>query len=403
MTETVIIVGASHAGAQAIDSLRRDGFKGRIVLIGDEPYLPYQRPPLSKKYLLGELPLERLAIRAATFYEQHQVEVKLNTRVIAIEINSQLVKLSDGSDLHYDKLILCVGSRVRKLTCPGSELAGVHYVRTVDDIKRMQPELTPGKRMVVIGAGYIGLETAAAARKLGLEVIVLEMADRCLNRVTAPVVSEFYVRRHAQSGVRVVANTRVDALLGTQRVEAVQCADGTIIPADIVVVGIGIIAETELARAAGLKCGNGIVVDEHCRTSDPNIYAAGDCTDHPSVRYGDRVRLESVDNAVEQARVAAANICGKSIQHAHTPWFWSDQYEVKLQTAGLLQGHDKQVVRGDPTSGQFSVWYLKGDEVLAVDAINKPGDFMTGKRWIGERKHLDAAKLCDAAQDLKTL
>jgi 3-phenylpropionate/trans-cinnamate dioxygenase ferredoxin reductase subunit len=403
MTETVIIVGASHAGAQAIDSLRREGFKGRIVLVGDESYLPYQRPPLSKKYLLGELPIERLAIRAATFYEQHQVDKRLNTRATRIDPAQKLLRLGDGSELSYDKLILCVGSRVRKLTCPGSTLKGVHYVRTVDDIKQMQPEFGPGKRMVVIGAGYIGLETAAAARKLGLEVVVLEMADRCLNRVTAPVVSDFYTRRHAQAGVQLLVNTRVEALLGAQQVEAVQCAGGETIPADIVVVGVGIVPEVELAQAAGIKCDNGIVVDQHCCTSDPNIYAAGDCTNHPSIRYGGRVRLESVDNAVEQARVAASCICGKSIEHAHTPWFWSDQYEVKLQTAGLMQGHDVQVVRGDPQSGQFSVWYFKEGELLAVDAINRPGDFMTAKRWIGERKHPDPVKVADVAQDLKTL
>src|SRR5712671_630661 len=250
MTETVIIVGASHAGAQAIDSLRREGFKGRIVLVGDEPYLPYQRPPLSKKYLLGELALERLAIRAPTFYEQHRVEVLLNTRATAIEAQQQKLRLSDGRELHYDKLILCVGSRVRKLACSGGDLQGVHYVRTVDDIKRMQSEIAPGKHMVVIGAGYIGLETAAAARKLGLNVVVLEMADRCLNRVTAPVVSEFYVRRHAQSEVRILANTRVDAVLGTQQVEGVLCADGTKFPAELVVVGVGIVPEIELAQTA---------------------------------------------------------------------------------------------------------------------------------------------------------
>lgn len=403
MTETVIIVGASHAGAQAVDTLRREGFKGHIVLVGDEPYLPYQRPPLSKKYLLGELPLERLAIRAPTFYAQHQVDVRLNTRARSIDASKQLLRFANGEELAYDRLILCVGSRVRKLTCPGAELAGVHYVRTVDDIEKMRPEFSVDKRMVVIGAGYIGLETAAAARKLGLQVSVLEMADRCLNRVTAPIVSEFYMRRHAQSDVAILTNTRVDALVGNERVEAVHCADGKKIPADIVVVGVGIVPEVELAHDAGLRCENGISVDEHCKTSDPNIYAAGDCTNHPSVRYGGRIRLESVDNAVEQAKVAAANICGKVIRHAHTPWFWSDQYEVKLQTAGLMQNHDELVVRGDPIAGQFSVWYLKAGELLAVDAVNRPGDFMTAKKWIGERKHLDTVKLADITVELKTL
>jgi len=403
----IVIVGASHAGAQAVDTLRREGFKGRLVLIGDEAHLPYQRPPLSKKFLLGEQPLERLGIRQPMFYEQHQVEVRLNTQVTAIHTQTRRLILNNKSEgvreLSYDKLILCTGSRVRRLTCPGADFKGVHYLRTVDDVTGMQPELSAGKRMVVIGAGYIGLETAAAASKLGLEVTVLEMADRCLNRVTASVVSEFYARRHAQSGVRLMVNTRVDALMGDGHVTAVHCADGSRIPADVVVVGVGIIPETEIAQAAGIACENGIIVDEHCRTSDANIYAAGDCTHHPSIRYGGGIRLESVDNAVEQARVAASNICGKIVQHAHTPWFWSDQYEVKLQTAGLMQGHDQQILRGDPASGQFSVWYLKSGELLAVDAINRPGDFMSGKRWIGERKHPDVAKLADTAVGLKTL
>ena len=404
---SIVIVGASHAGAQAVDSLRREGFQGRLVLIGDEPYLPYQRPPLSKKFLLGELPLDRLGIRQSMFYEQHQVELQLATRVTAIDQQTRTLTLAaksgDVTQLGYDSLILCVGSRVRKLTCPGADLKGVHYLRTVDDVVGMQTEMTAGKRMVVIGAGYIGLETAASARKLGLEVTVLEMAERCLNRVTVPLVSEFYAQRHAQAGVQMLLNTRVEALLGEDRVTAVRCADGAQIPADIVVVGVGIIPETALAQAAGLHCDNGIVVDEQCRTSDPHIYAAGDCANHPSMRYGGRMRLESVDNAVEQARVAASNICGKHAQHAHTPWFWSDQYDVKLQTAGLMQGHEQQIVRGDAATGHFSVWYLKSGELLAVDAINRPGDFIIGKRWIGERKHPDAAKLADASVDLKMI
>lgn len=401
--KTVVVVGASHAGAQAVDSLRRDGFAGRIVLVGEESGAPYQRPPLSKKYLLGELPLERLAIRQPVFYEQHRIDLLTGVRVTRIEPNARMVALSHGAPIAYDDLILCVGSRVRKLVCPGAELAGVHYVRTVDDVARLQAEMSAGNKLVVIGAGYIGLETAASARKLGLNVTVLEMAERCLNRVTAPVVSEFYARKHAQEGVRLLTNTRVDALVGETQVTGVRCGDGSVIPADIVVVGVGIVPDTELAKSAGLACDNGIVVDERCRTSVPHIYAAGDCTNHPSVRYGYRVRLESVDNAVEQARVAAAHICGKEIPHAHTPWFWSDQYDVKLQTAGLMQGHDQQVVRGDPDSGHFSVWYLKAGELLAVDAINRPGDFIIGKRWIGERKRPDVAKLADVNVDLKTI
>jgi len=399
---TVVVVGASHAGAQAVDSLRRDGFTGRIVLVGDEPHIPYQRPPLSKKFLLRELPLERLAIRQLSFYEQHGIELMTGTRVTSIEPTVRTLALSDGRTLVYSDLILCVGSRVRRLTCPGSELQGVHYVRTIDDVTLMQSEMGPGKNLVVIGAGYIGLEAAASARKLGMNVTVLEMAERCLNRVTSQIVSAFYARKHADEGVRLLTNARVDALVGETRVTGVQ-SGGSIIPADVVVVGVGIVPDIELAQAAGATCENGIVVDEHCRTSVPHVYSAGDCTNHPSIRYGYRVRLESVDNAVEQARVAAAHICGKEVPHAHTPWFWSDQFDVKLQTAGLLQGHDQQVVRGDPQSGHFSVWYLKAGELLAVDAINRPGDFIIGKRWIGERKFPDASKLADVGVDLKSI
>jgi 3-phenylpropionate/trans-cinnamate dioxygenase ferredoxin reductase subunit len=407
MSHTFVLVGASHAAAAAIDHLRRNGFDGRLVLIGDDPHLPYQRPPLSKKFLLGELTLERLAIRPATFYEQHRVEVRLNTRVTGIDAAERRIQLdANGSveNLQYDKLLLCTGSRARTLTCEGHDLRGVHYVRTASDVVGLQPELAAGKKLIVIGAGYIGLEVAASARKLGVEVTVLEMASRCLNRVTSPVVSEFFARRHAAAGVTLRCNVAVDALHGETHVQAVRCGD-EVLPADVVVAGIGIVPNIALAQAAGLTCENGIVVDSHCRTSDPHIYAAGDCTAHPSVRYGGHVRLESVDNANEQGRVAAANMCDITTEHAHVPWFWSEQYDVRLQTAGLLRDHDRLIVRGDAYAepGQFSVWYLRGDEVLAVDAVNRPGDFMLGKKWIAERKHIAAEQLADIAVDLKSL
>ncbi len=376
---------------------------GRIVLIGDEPHLPYQRPPLSKKFMLGELPVERMALRAASFFEHHNVELRLGNRAVGIDTQSQSVSLADGSQLIYDHLLLSVGSRVRKLTCPGADLAGVRYVRTLDDVTGIRADLAAAKRLVIVGAGFIGLEVAATARQMNVEVVVLEMADRCLNRVTSPLVSAFYAKRHAQSGVRLLTGIQVAAIEGNGRVSSVRCTDGSSFDADIVVAGIGIVPNTDIADAAGIRCENGIVVDEYCRTSSSNVYSAGDCTNHPSNRYGYRVRLESVDNAVEQARVAAASICGKSHSHAHTPWFWSDQYDVKLQTAGLLQGHDVEVVRGDPESNQFSVWYCKANELLAMDAVNRPGEFILAKRWIAERKHVDAARLADPAQDLKSL
>lgn len=402
MTESFIIVGASHASVQAIDTLRREGHSGRIVLVGDEPHLPYNRPPLSKKFLSGELERERLLLRSPQFYEQHAVETRLGVRVTAIDRGAQRLRLGDGTELNYDKLLLCLGSRPRLLKVPGCDLAGLHYLRTLADVEAIRADLPGARRLVVVGAGYIGLEAAASARHLGLDVTVLEMAERPMNRVVAPELSAFYTRRHEREGVRIHCNTSVTAFLGEGRVQAVACGDHEY-PADLVIVGVGILPDVSLAAAAGLRCDNGVWVDEQCRTSDPNVYAAGDCTNHPSVRYGRRVRLESVDNAVEQAKTAASGMCGKAARHEHVPWFWSDQYDVKLQIAGLSQGYDRAVLRGDPDTGSFALYYLAHGELLAVDAVNSPRDFMTGKRWIGERKHPDAVRLADPAVDLKTL
>ncbi|HEX5650209.1 MAG TPA: FAD-dependent oxidoreductase [Steroidobacteraceae bacterium] len=402
--KTVVIVGASHAAVQAIDTLRREGHVGRIVLIGDEAFLPYNRPPLSKKYLSGELERERLLLRSPHFYEQHHVEVKLGVRVTAIDRTDQRLRLGDGQELRYDKLLLCIGSRNRLLDVPGKDLRGIHYLRTMADVDGIRAGLGAAKRLVVVGAGYIGLETAASARHLGLEVTVLEMADRPMNRVVAPEISEFYRSRHEREGVRVLCNMCVSSFAGTDdgRVRGVVCGDDEF-ACDLVVVGVGILPETALPASAGLKCDNGISVDEQCQTSDPNIYAAGDCTSHPSLRYGRRLRLESVDNAVEQAKTAAMNICAKPARHEHVPWFWSDQYDLKLQIAGLSTGYDQTVIRGAPEGGKFALYYLAQGELLAVDAVNSPKDFMTGKKWIAERKRPDPAKLADTEVDLKTL
>ena len=402
MTQTFVIVGASHASVQAIDTLRREGHKGPIVLVGDEPHLPYNRPPLSKKFLSGELERERLLLRSPQFYEQHSVETRLGVRVTAIDRSAQRLRLSDGAELTYDKLLLCVGSRPRMLEVPGYDLAGIHYLRTVADVDAIRADLPGARRLVVVGAGYIGLEAAASARHLGLDVTVVEMADRPMNRVVAPELSGFYTRRHEKEGVRIHCNTSVTAFLGNGHVRAVACGDQEF-PADLVIVGVGILPDVSLAAAAGIRCENGVWVDENCQTSDPNVYAAGDCTNHPSVRYGRRVRLESVDNAVEQAKTAASNMCGRPARHAHVPWFWSDQYDVKLQIAGLSQGYDQAIVRGNPDTGSFALYYLASGELLAVDAVNSPRDFMTGRKWIAERKHPDAAGLADTSIDLKTL
>lgn len=402
MAQSVVIIGAGHAAVQAVDTLRRDGHTGPIVLVGDEPWLPYNRPPLSKKYLSGELERERLWLRSSQYYQQHRVDTRLGVRVTAIDRATQRLRLSDGGELTYDRLILCMGSTPRRLEVPGHELGGIHCLRTIADVDAIRADLAGARRMVVVGGGYIGLEAAACGRHLGLDVTVLEMASRPMARVVAPEVSDFFSQRHAREGVRILCDTSVTAFLGEGRVAAVRCG-GREFPADLVIVGVGILPDVTLAAAAGLRCDNGVWVDEHCRTSDPSVYAAGDCTNHPSVRYGRRVRLESVDNAVEQAKTAAANICGKPARHEHIPWFWSDQYDVKLQIAGLSTGYDQTVLRGDPASGSFALYYFSGGELIAVDAVNSMRDFMTGKRWLAERRRPDPAQLADPGVDLKTI
>jgi 3-phenylpropionate/trans-cinnamate dioxygenase ferredoxin reductase component len=402
MTGNIVVVGGSHAAVQALDTLHREGHAGPVVLVGDEPELPYNRPPLSKKYLTGELARERLQLRSAQFYQQGGLTTRRGVRVTAIDRAAQRVRLSDGGELAWDKLLLCVGSRARRLEVPGENLAGIHYLRTVADVDAIRAGMNGARNLVVVGAGYIGLEAAASVRQLGLDVTVLEMADRPMQRVVCGPLSEFYRARHERQGVRIHCNVAVSGFSGDTRVRAVVCGEREF-AADLVVVGVGIAPDVTLAAAAGLKCDNGIWVDEYCRTSDPNIYAAGDCTNHPSVHYGRRVRLESVDNAVEQGRVAAASICGKDARHDHVPWFWSDQYDIKLQIAGLSQGHDQIVVRGDPASGHFAIYYLLAGELIAVDAVNSPRDFMSGRKLIAERRRPDPTRLADPSIDLKTL
>jgi 3-phenylpropionate/trans-cinnamate dioxygenase ferredoxin reductase subunit len=401
MIRTILIIGGGQAGAQAIDTLRREGFKGRLVLVSDEPYLPYQRPPLSKKFLAGELAAERLPFRHQTFYDEHRVELKLGIRATRLDPAARRVALANGEEIVYDRLLLCLGAASRQLTCPGADLPGVHYLRGIADVPKIQAGLKQGARAVIIGGGYIGLETAATARHMGCAVTVLEMADRVMNRVVAATVSEYFAREHRAQGVKIVCNTRVVRLQGGTQIERVVCADGSTFEADLLVVGVGAVANMQLAGAAGLACENGIVVDEYCRTSDPAIYAAGDCTYHPSLRFDMRVRLESVDNAFEQAKAAALNILDRPTIHDRVPWFWSDQFDNKLLIVGLSQGHDQQVTRGDPATRSFTVCYLKGGELLAVEAINHSKDYMAARKLIAARARPDINKLADPSVALK--
>jgi 3-phenylpropionate/trans-cinnamate dioxygenase ferredoxin reductase component len=401
MISTILIIGGGQAGSQAIDTLRREGFTGRLVLIGDEPELPYQRPPLSKKYLSGEMAADRLPFRHRSFYDEHRVELKLGQPAVRLDAAARVVELKDGETLTYDRLLLCLGAASRQLTCPGATLAGVHTLRGLADVPAIQAGFKPQARVVIIGGGYIGLETAATCRKMGCEVTVLEMADRIMNRVVAPPVSHYFAEEHRAHGVTILCDMRVVCLEGEGRVERVVCADGSRHAADLVIVGVGAIATTDLASKAGLACDNGIVVDEYCRTSDEAIYAAGDCTNHPSLRFGRRVRLESVDNAFEQAKTAAINLLGRPVTHDRVPWFWSDQYDNKLLIVGLSQDYDRQVLRGDPAARSFSVCYLKGRELLAVEAINHSKDYMAARKLIADRTPLDLDKLANNELGLK--
>ncbi len=405
MSQTYVIVGAGQAAAQAVYGLKRAGFDGRLVVIGEEREAPYQRPPLSKKFLAGELPAERLTLRPPSFYAEARAELRLATRAESLDASARVVTLEGGERLAYDRLLLATGATPRRLAVAGSRLGGVHYLRTAADVGRIRAELPGARRAVVVGGGYIGLEVAATCRGLGLEVDVLEMADRLMNRVVAPEVAAFYAAEHARHGVGVHLGTLVNGFHARagepQRIGTVETKDGRHFPADLVIVGVGVVPETDLAEAAGLACDNGIRVDEYCRTSDAAVYAAGDCANHPSPRYGRRVRLESVDNAFEQGRTAAQNLHGAAIVHDKVPWFWSDQFDLKLMIAGLSPDADRVVVRGDPATRSFACCYLRGRELLAVECVNAPKDYMAAKKLIQERVQVDPARLADPALALK--
>jgi 3-phenylpropionate/trans-cinnamate dioxygenase ferredoxin reductase component len=400
----VVIAGAGHAAGQAVATLRQKKWPGEIVLVGEEPWLPYQRPPLSKKFLAGEMPAERLYVKPPAFYEDPSITLKLETRVDGIDRSAKSLLLESGDRLGYDLLILALGARARQLPpLPGGDLAGIHYLRNVRDVQQIQQGLVEGRHLVIIGAGYIGLEVAAVASGLGLEVTVVEMQERVMKRVVAPPVSAFYEREHREHGVELRLQSGLAGFSGQEQVDGVILADGSVLPANLVVIGIGIVPNTEVGAAAGLEVSDGIVVDERCRTSDEHIYAIGDCTMHPNRLLGRSVRLESVQNALEQARTAACNICGEDSQYAEIPWFWSDQYDLKLQIAGLSQGYNKAVVRGDPGKRSFSCVYLSGSRILAVDAVNNPKDFLQSKKLIADRATMDLERLGDSGIDLKDL
>ena len=402
MTDSVIIIGASHGAAQTCVSLRQGGWTGSITVIGDETVLPYHRPPLSKDFLSGQKEIEDILIRPAAVYETADIEMRLGERVESIDRAAKTVLTDKGADLHYDKLVLTTGARIRRLPVPGEDLEGVFYLRDTADVLAIKTKAETAKTALIIGGGYIGLETAASLRKQGLEVTILEAMPRILQRVTAPELSSFYKRVHAEEGVTILENVMASKIEFTAEGFFVETACGTSFPADMVIIGIGVIPNIELADSAGLAVGNGIEVNEFCQTSDPEIYAAGDVTWHYNVIYEQHIRLESVPNATEQGKVVASHINGNAKPYNSLPWFWSDQFDLKLQIAGLSAGYDDVIIRGDLESGRnFAAYYFLGDKFLAVDAVNAPRDFMFGKMSLTKGNSPVKTKLADPDIPLK--
>lgn len=395
MGDRVLVVGAGQAGLVVAQSLRERGHTGEIVLVGDEPHAPYQRPPLSKKFLSGEIGPDRLALKPPAFYEKAAVDLRLGARIGAIDLGRGRAE-HEGGTIAFDRLVFATGTRARALSLPGAEAANIRTLRSIADVDGLRPMLGAGRRIVIIGGGYIGLEVAAVARQLGADVTVIEAQPRVLARVVAEPLSRFYEALHRRNGVRLFTGSGLSAISPDGREVVTQ--DGLCHPADLVLAAIGAVANTELAASAGLTVDDGIVVDAAGRTSHAGAFAAGDCTRFLLPRYGRTVRLESVQNAIDQAKHVAATMTGSDAVYDPVPWFWSDQYDVKLQIAGLSQGHDTAVTRGDLKSAEFSVFYLREQRLLAVDSVNRPRDHMLARRVLGKPLLAQADRLADPGQ-----
>jgi 3-phenylpropionate/trans-cinnamate dioxygenase ferredoxin reductase subunit len=403
MPEHLIIAGGGQAATQAAQSARQAGFGGNISLLSEETSLPYQRPPLSKKFLAGEIDAERLLLKPAEFYRKRDIDLLLDTRVDAVDASAREVSLSDGRELAFSHLLLATGAEPRRLELPGTELGGVHYLRSIDDVTAIRREFAPGKRLVIVGAGYIGLEVAAVAIESGLSVTVLEADARVMSRAVCPEVSRFYADYHRQRGVDLRLRASLKAFHGDTSVREAELSQDERLACDLVVIGIGIRPRTRLAEQAGLRIDDGISVDACCRTEAPGVFAAGDCASIPHPWIGRRIRLESVHNAIEQGKAAGASIAGVDAAFDSIPWFWSDQYDLKLQIAGLSSGYDTTVVRGDIDGGSFSVFYLAGGRVIAVDAINDARMFIMAKQRLGEKPRWPVEAIADTDCDLSRM
>jgi len=397
MKNSIVIIGTGHAATQLAVSLRQEKFQGEITMIGNEPYLPYQRPPLSKAFLSNEKTIDELMIRKPEFYQKYQINIMCHRTVIEIDRVNQTVTLNDGEQIAYDQLAICTGARVRKLNIEGHQLNGVFYIKTIDDVISLKKHIDSAKHAVVIGGGYIGLEAAAVLKHHGLAVTVLEAEERILKRVTARELSEFYTRVHNEEGVHIHVNKSVEKLVSKDGVVTqVICEDGTSLNADLVIVGIGVLPNIELAQQTGLEVEQGICIDAYGQTSDPRIVAAGDCVQYFSQHYQRSVRVESIPNANDQAKIAASTLCGSRKTFDSLPWFWSDQYDLKLQIAGLNHGYDQVYVRGDLALGRsIAIFYYKQNRMIAADCINRPQEFMLSKRVISSGIIIDPVILTD--------
>ena len=401
--ENLVIVGAGQSAIQCITSLRKEDYPGLITLVGEEEHLPYQRPPLSKGFLEDTVSNERLYFKKLEFFIENKVQLKLGTKAEEIDIENNNIHLSDNTKLSFDKLVFATGSSVRKLDFPGKELNSIHYLRGLDDALSIKKDLQTSQNIVVVGAGYIGLAVAAIAAKQNKSVTVIEMADRVMNRTVDPQISDYYLNLHQKNGVTFKFNTSLQEIIGTNNPEKVVCSDGSEVAADMVVIGAGIMPNVELAENAGLSCDNGIVVNEFGKTDHADIYACGDCTNHPNKLLNKKIRLESVHNAMEQSKTVASSIINQSIAYNQIPWFWSDQYDHKLQIVGLSGDHDKVIMRGDMSEAKFMLFYTKDEKLIAVDAVNNSKEFLICKKLVANKVTIKPDEISNPATNLNDL
>jgi len=399
----LVIIGTGQSAAQCALTLRRNMFKDNITMIGEEKHLPYQRPPLSKEFLSGEVSLERVFMKSKEFFDQNDVTIFTSTPVISIDRNKKILSLSNQEDLTYNKLVIATGSRVRKLNVEGSSLKNISYLRSIEDANRLKEYFKFGKKLVIVGAGYVGLEVAATAVKKGINVTLIEMENRIMSRTVDPVISKYFDSLHRQNGVEIFLEAALEKFEGKDAVERVICSNGQIIEADGVLIGVGILPNQELAESAGLNCNNGILVDEFGKTEDTSIFACGDCTNHPNTYLNKNLRLESVHNALEQAKTVAMSLLGKQEKYNQVPWFWSDQYDKKLQIVGFSDDHDELVIRGSIEEDNFMLFFLKEGKLIAVNAVNNPKEFLICKKLVANKQKISSDAISNQSVDLKEL